>query len=348
MRSVRSRRGRSRPLVGRSADAAANEIAASAAEERKSHRRHAPHRLVRRGSPSHHGSRAEGGAFRARERRACRPSMSRVGDGETRPPPRAPRPRPRIPSRHRAKPARPAAYHAAWEERRESDADANRRATGMGVTVLVATGRSGRIRYARRSFDARARGANARPRDARAGDARSPRGRKVVRGQNADGIRIRDARASRTRLGRRPRARPSPNPSTTSPIGGARREATTRGEASERKAKDAARCRATRGDASGETRRAPEPDDEMKTKPTPRQTQEAERGAGDRDCVVVVVPHRVETLRRLEGVRAGAADPAGLIRRIRWTSGARWTRSWRRRWRAPRETEAPGRAEDGV
>ena len=83
--------------------------------------------------------------------------MSRVGDGETRPR------RARLDLGHgflraieRNQRDR-AAYHAAWEERRESDADANRRATGMGVTVIK-DGEEWKDPQPWRSFDRDGRG----------------------------------------------------------------------------------------------------------------------------------------------------------------------------------------------
>ena len=138
-----------------------------------------------------------------------------------------------------------------------------------------------------RSFDRDGRGRTPDRATLGRGDARSPRGRKVVRGQIADGTRIRDARVANETRTPHPRARAeSESLDDFADWWGATGGDDARRGVRDAKVKDAARWSRERGgDASGETRRAhPEPDDEMKTKPKPRQTQEAERGAGDRDA----------------------------------------------------------------
>ena len=213
--------------------------------------------------------------------------MSRVGDGETRPR------RARLDLGHgflraieRNQRDR-AAYHAAWEERRESDTDANRRATGMGVTVIK-DGEEWKDPQPWRSFDRDGRGGE-RQTARRAGGA--TRDRRAGGKSSAGKSQTAPASATRARRERDSDAAPTRAPESESLDDFADWWGATGGDDARRgvrdaKAKDAARWSRERGgDASGETRRAhPEPDDEMKTKPTPRQTQEAERGAGDRDA----------------------------------------------------------------
>ena len=208
--------------------------------------------------------------------------MSRDGDGETRPR------RARLDLGHgflraieRNQRDR-AAYHAAWEERRESDADPNRRATGMGVTVIK-DGEEWKDPQPWRSFD----------RDGTGGERQTAR-RSGGSSESAGGSASASASASaaRARRARDPDAAPARAPESESLDEFAEWWGATGGDDARRgvrdaKAHDAARAKASHArrrarrepneNASEGTRRAvPEPVDQTRTKPKPKAEAEAE------------------------------------------------------------------------
>jgi hypothetical protein len=220
--------------------------------------------------------------------------MSRDGDGETRPR------RARLDLGHgflraveRNQRDR-AAYHAAWEERRESDADANRRATGIGVTVIK-DGEEWKDPQPWRSFDRDGTGGERQTarRSGGSGDRRAG-GSSASAGGSASSTA--SSSASSARRERDPHAAPARAPESESLDEFAEWWGATGGDDARRgvrdaKAQDAAKPRASRArlgrepneNASGGTRRAaPDAVDQTRTKPKPL-LADAERGADHHD-----------------------------------------------------------------
>ena len=213
--------------------------------------------------------------------------MSRDGDGETRPR------RARLDLGHgflraieRNQRDR-AAYHAAWEERRESDADANRRATGIGVTVIK-DGEEWKDPQPWRSFDRDGTGGERQTARRSGGSSASAGG-----SASASASSSASSSAARARRARDPDAAPARAPESESLDEFAEWWGATGGDDARRgvrdaKAHDAARAKASHArsrarrepneNASEGTRRAaPEPVDQTRTEAE----AEAERGTDD-------------------------------------------------------------------
>ena len=185
-----------------------------------------------------------------------------------------------------------AAYHAAWEERRESDADANRRATGIGVTVIK-DGEEWKDPQPWRSFDRDGTGGE-RQTARRSGGSSASAGGSASASASASASST--SSAARARRERDPDAAPARAPESESLDEFAEWWGATGGDDARRgvrdaKAQDAAKARATRSrgcepdenasEGTGTRRAAHEPVDQTRTKPKPKPKPKAERGADD-------------------------------------------------------------------